>query len=119
SALDVSVQAQGIEVLRDLQQGFGLSYLFISHDLALVRHLGTRVAVMYFGRIVECAPRDELFRAPGHPYTQMLLACAPLADPEFERSRARTPIQGEAPSHANPPSGCPFHPRCPQRHKVA
>jgi oligopeptide/dipeptide ABC transporter ATP-binding protein len=118
SALDVSVQAQVIGLLSDLQQRFGLSYLFISHDLALVRHLCPRVAVMYFGRIVECAPRDELFLTPRHPYTQMLLACAPLADPEFERARALVPIQGEAPSSANPPSGCAFHPRCAQRENV-
>ena len=119
SALDVSVQAQVIEVLSDLQERFGLAYLFISHDLALVRHLCSRVAVMYFGRIVECAPSDELFSTPKHPYTQMLLACAPLADPELERLRGHVPIQGEAPSNANPPSGCAFHPRCPQRTQVS
>ncbi|HTF89032.1 MAG TPA: ABC transporter ATP-binding protein [Planctomycetota bacterium] len=118
SALDVSVQAQVIELLSDLQRRFGLAYLFISHDLALVRHLCTRVCVMYFGRLVECAPRDELFVTPRHPYTQMLLACAPLADPEFERAREQASITGEAPSSSNPPSGCSFHPRCPRKMNV-
>ena len=115
SALDVSVQAQVIELLGELQLRFGLSYLLISHDLALVRHLCPRVSVMYCGRIIESAPRDELFADPLHPYTQMLLACAPLADPESERSRAAIVVLGEAPSLAHPPSGCSFHPRCSAR----
>ena len=112
SALDVSVQAQVVELLSELQRRFGLAYLFISHDLALVRHLCPRVSVMYFGRVIESAPRDELFARPGHPYTQMLLACAPLADPIFERGRTHSLVQGESPSLAHPPGGCAFHPRC-------
>ncbi len=118
SALDVSVQAQVIELLGDLQQRYGLAYLFISHDLALVRHLCPRVAVLYAGRIIEAAPRDELFREPAHPYTQMLLSCAPQADPDFERARSLPQIQGEAPAGSAAPSGCPFHPRCAQRERV-
>jgi oligopeptide/dipeptide ABC transporter ATP-binding protein len=118
SALDVSVQAQVIELLADLQRRFELAYLFISHDLALVRHLCPRVAVMYFGRVVEAAPRDELFSDPRHPYTRMLLACAPSADPDFDRFRETIAIDGEAPSLAHPPSGCSFHPRCGEREKV-
>jgi len=119
SALDVSVQAQVVELLGDLQRRFGLAYLFISHDLALVRHLCARVCVMYFGRVVESAPRDELFAQPAHPYTRMLLDCAPLADPVFERSRRAMLVWGEAPSLAQPPSGCAFHPRCASRALVA
>ncbi len=113
SALDVSIQGQVINLLEDLQQKLGLTYLFIAHDLAVVRHISTKVAVMYLGRIVECAPSDELFANPKHPYTKALLAAAPIPDPVIERTRPRTIIKGELPSPLNPPSGCVFHPRCP------
>jgi len=113
SALDVSIQGQVINLLEDLQQKLGLTYLFIAHDLAVVRHISTRVAVMYLGRIVELADADELFANPKHPYTRALLAAAPVPDPVVERTRPRTIIKGELPSPLNPPSGCVFHPRCP------
>ncbi len=113
SALDVSIQGQVINLLEDLQKKLGLTYLFIAHDLAVVRHISTRVAVMYLGRIVELATSDELFANPKHPYTKALLAAAPIPDPVIERTRPRTIIKGELPSPLNPPSGCVFHPRCP------
>jgi oligopeptide/dipeptide ABC transporter ATP-binding protein len=113
SALDVSIQGQVINLLEDLQHQLGLTYLFIAHDLAVVRHISTKVAVMYLGRIVEYAAADELFANPKHPYTQALLAAAPIPDPVIERTRPRTIIKGELPSPLNPPSGCVFHPRCP------
>jgi peptide/nickel transport system ATP-binding protein len=113
SALDVSIQGQVINLLEELQQRLGLTYLFIAHDLAVVRHISSKVAVMYLGRIVEYAPADELFANPKHPYTQALLAAAPVPDPVIERTRPRTIIKGELPSPLNPPSGCVFHPRCP------
>ena len=113
SALDVSIQGQVINLLEDLQQKLGLTYLFIAHDLAVVRHISSKVAVMYLGRIVEYAPADELFANPKHPYTQALLAAAPVPDPVIERTRPRTIIKGELPSPLNPPKGCVFHPRCP------
>ena len=113
SALDVSIQGQVINLLEDLQQKLGLTYLFIAHDLAVVRHISSRVAVMYLGRIVELATSDELFANPKHPYTQALLAAAPVPDPVIEKNRPRTIIKGELPSPLNPPSGCVFHPRCP------
>jgi peptide/nickel transport system ATP-binding protein len=113
SALDVSIQGQVINLLEDLQQKLGLTYLFIAHDLAVVRHISSRVAVMYLGRIVEQAPAEELFANPKHPYTQALLAAAPIPDPAIERARPRQIIKGELPSPFNPPVGCVFHPRCP------
>ena len=113
SALDVSIQGQVINLLEDLQQKLGLTYLFIAHDLAVVRHISTKVAVMYLGRIVEYASADELFANPKHPYTQALLAAAPVPDPVIERTRPRSIIKGELPSPLNPPKGCVFHPRCP------
>jgi peptide/nickel transport system ATP-binding protein len=113
SALDVSIQGQVINLLEDLQQKLGLTYLFIAHDLAVVRHISTRVAVMYLGRIVEQASAEELFANPKHPYTQALLAAAPIPDPAVERARPRQIIKGELPSPLNPPVGCVFHPRCP------
>jgi peptide/nickel transport system ATP-binding protein len=113
SALDVSIQGQVINLLEDLQYKLGLTYLFIAHDLAVVRHISSKVAVMYLGRIVEYAPADVLFANPKHPYTRALLAAAPVPDPVVERTRPRTIIKGELPSPLNPPKGCVFHPRCP------
>jgi oligopeptide transport system ATP-binding protein len=113
SALDVSIQAQVVNLLEDLREQFGLTYLFIAHDLSVVRHLCQRVAVMYLGRIVELADSDELFSNPLHPYTQALLAAVPVPDPTVEMHRTFRPVQGEVPSPINPPTGCVFHPRCP------
>ena len=112
SALDVSIQAQVINLLEDLRDEFGLTYLFISHDLSVIRHLCQRVAVMYLGHIVELAECDELYDNPIHPYTRALLAAVPIPDPAVEAKRAHEVVKGEVPSPINPPSGCVFHPRC-------
>jgi len=113
SALDVSVRAQVINLLEDLKTEFGVSYLFISHDLSVVEHIADRVAVMYLGTLVEVGGRDQIWRTPQHPYTKALLAAAPIANPRVARTRQRTVLQGELPSPLDPPAGCPFHSRCP------
>jgi oligopeptide transport system ATP-binding protein len=113
SALDVSIQAQIINLLEDLREKFNLTYLFIAHDLSVVRHLCQRVAVMYLGHVVELASCDEVFDNPLHPYTRALLAAVPVPDPTVEADRTFQPLSGEVPSPINPPPGCVFHPRCP------
>jgi oligopeptide transport system ATP-binding protein len=113
SALDVSIQAQVVNMLEDLQSELGLTYLFVAHDLSMVRHISTRIGVMYLGRLVEVAPADELYENPLHPYTRALLSAVPIPDPDVARASSRQILTGEIPSPLNVPGGCRFHTRCP------
>ena len=113
AALDVSIQAQVVNLLEDLQEKLGLTYLFISHDLSMIRHMADRVAIMYLGKIMELGPSDKVYGEPLHPYTQALLSAVPIPNPVQEAERRRTILSGDVPNAANPPSGCPFRTRCP------
>ena len=113
-ALDVSIQAQIVNLLDDLKRQFNIAYLFISHDLSIVRQISDRVAIMYLGRIMELADCDEFYERPMHPYTEALLSAVPIPDPEIEAKRSVMLLKGEVPSPINPPTGCVFHPRCPK-----